>query len=253
MLVFGLLLSACGDGSSRQSEVSYSDSLNEQMQMETELTAKFLVLEDGLEALKILIWGSRGWSLYSGGEYLFAAFGNYLVRYNITENRVDSVVEFDKPEYWWCSTSVSSDGETVIAKAGNHPDYDVWTNQVLIDFRQKTCRLISDDFKLPEKENNPYFLYRVEKEFNTEENMFYKLYALDENLSDKEIKSVSTYAVSLSESVLIGQNHMGVIMGSSEEANGYLGYDKFVVIDITQDKIIQECIINKWDGYGCKY
>ncbi|MCL2508084.1 MAG: hypothetical protein FWF05_02775 [Oscillospiraceae bacterium] len=231
-----LLLSACG------SEIDAE---------KARLTAEFLTLDNGLEALKTLFWGAHGWHLYSSGDYLFAAYGDYLVRYDITENRVDSVVKYAQPEYWWCSTSISPDGETVIAKAGNHPDYDDWTNQVFIDFKQETCKSVPDDFELPETAN-PHLLYRLEKEFNGE-NLFFKLYASDEDIVGKEIRSVPQYTVSISECVPIDGSRLGIIMGSSEEANGYLGYDKFAVIDIARDEIIQECMINEWDDVGREY
>jgi|GEM_PF-3312174 len=240
-----LLLSACTGGGGLGAPTTTSP------QPETpQLTAEFLPLDEGLEALKIFYWGSEGWHFYAGGEYLFAAFGGYLVRYSIAENKVDRVVAFDYPESWWCGTSVSPDGEMGVVKAieiFRSPDE---TNKILIDFKQKTVAPAPEDFQFPKKENDLNFLYRIEERSDEDENRFYKLSALDGSVTDKEIHAI---LVSLGEATLIDENRMGVIMASGEETSGYLGYDKFVVIDISQDKIIQECVLNEWDGYGRDY
>ena len=96
----------------------------------------------------------------------------------------------------------------------------------------------------PEKENDPYLLYSVE----IKEGSFYQLY--NEGMEYKEIRAVSPEdgSISISGYTLIDENRMGVIIG-----NGYLGYDKFLIIDINQDVIIQECVLNEWDGDAAKY
>ena len=137
----------------------------------------------------------------------------------------------------WCSTIISSDGEMVLAKAGNHPEYNLQTNQVLIDFNKKSCENVPNKIGFPERTGSPY---EIEITLDENEKPFYKLIALNENVKNEEIHSVPEFAISISGYVIIDESRMGVIMGSE-----YLGYNKFVVIDIIQDKIIQVCAINE--------
>ena len=204
------------------------------------LTAEFSVLDEGIEKLKSLEYGTEGWGLYSGGEYLFATLGfkNFLVRYDISENKVDNVVEFEKPDGFWFSTAVSADGEEVLSKAGNYPEFKEWTNQILIDFGIKDCKRVPDKFKFPYRENNAYSLYSVETVWDDDGEYFYKLTAINESVNDEEIRSVPGFAISTSSYVIIDENRMGVITGIG------IGC-KFMIIDIAQDKIIQECAINE--------
>ena len=99
------------------------------------LTAEFLSLEEGLEAVKTFYWGSQGWRLLAGGDYLFTVFGNHIVRYSISENRVESIVKLNAPEYWDSYISPSPDGETVMAIAVEFPGGPGETNEILIDYR----------------------------------------------------------------------------------------------------------------------
>ena len=171
-------------------------------------------------------------------------FRNHIVRYSISENRVESIVKLNAPEYWESYISPSPDGETVMAIAVEFPDGCGETNEILIDYRQKTYAPKPEGFLFPEKENDPYLLYSVD----IKEGSFYQLY--NKGMEYKEIRAVSPEdgSISISGYTLIDENRMGVIIGHS-----YLGYDKFLIIDINQDIIIQECVLNEWDGDAAKY
>lgn len=234
-----LLLSGCNSGARNRSDAS------SQAEAAT-LTAEFTALEDGLASLKTKVFGSSGWSLYSGGEYLIAAYDDALVRYSIAENNVDHVVRFERPRGWWCSIILSPDGEAALVKAGEHPEYRKWTNQVLVDFREKSCRAVEEEYALPKRAGDSNSIYEIELRRDAER-MFYRLTAEGKSL---EIRSVPDYAMSLGAYAVIDENRMGVLFASSKEANGYLGYDTFAVIDISQDEIIQQHTLNQWDEEG---
>ncbi|MCL2300197.1 MAG: M56 family metallopeptidase, partial [Firmicutes bacterium] len=200
------------------------------------LTPTFLSVEQGREALKHLIWGSDGWWLDTQGDYIFAHFWRYIVRYDIKTNRIDKIIDLgDAPQYWWYASTYSPDGRYCVAQAQEF-DGPGHTGKVLIDLKNETVKSTEQEHFPHSFDSNPY---QVESRLLEHGYGWF--------LNDVEIKALRPYASTITEIIPLDNNRVGALMPVSADASGYLGYYKFAVIDLAQDKIVQECIMNVLD------
>ena len=200
------------------------------------LTPTFLPPGTGTEALKPLIWGSEGWWLDTQGDYIFAHFFRYLLRYDIKTNKIDKIIDLgDAPQSWWYASTYSPDGQTCVVQAQNF-DGPGETGRLLIDLKNETVTETEQEHFSHSTQTNPR---QVEPRLLEHGYGWF--------INDVEIKALRPYAATITEVIAIDENRVGALMPVSDEANGYLGYYKFAVIDLAQDKIIQECPMNVLD------
>ena len=195
------------------------------------LSPTFLSVDTGREALKPLIWGSDGWWIDAQGDYIFAHFFRYIVRYDTKTNRIDKLIDLgDAPQYWWYSATYSPDGQSCVAQAREF-DGPGQTGKVLIDLKKETV-------KPTEQEHYPHGMdskpYQVDYQYD---NGWF--------INKAEIKAMRPYTGANGTAVAIAmdRNRVGAIL-PSEAGWDALGYYKFAVVDLKQDKIVQECPMN---------
>jgi len=184
------------------------------------LAPVFLSLETGGEALKPLIWGSHGWGIDTHGDFLFAYFYRYVLRYDAKTNRIDKIIDLgEAPEYWYYGVTFSPDGQSCVAQAREF-DGPGQTGKVLIDLENETYAPTQQE----------HFTFDTDRLFQTED--------------FAEIKALRSYECSTAVAIAMGENRIGAILPCDEAGWDALGYYKFAIIDLVQDKIIQECPMN---------
>ena len=195
------------------------------------LAPVFLSPDTGREALKPLIWGSDGWWIDAQGDYIFAHFFRYIVRYDTKKNRIDKLIDLgEAPQYWWYAATYSPDGQSCVAQAREF-DGPGQTGKVLIDLKKETV-------KPTEQEHYPHGMdskpYQVDYQYD---NGWF--------INKAEIKAMRPYTGANGTAVAIAmdRNRVGAIL-PSEAGWDALGYYKFAVVDLKQDKIVQECPMN---------
>lgn len=230
--------------------------------------AEFKETEVVKEKLKSAIYGSHGWSIWSSNPaYIYAEFGTYMLRYNVSDNVIDRAVilknEETAKEFIW---HLAPDGRNAIIaniREGNmyyNPPRDIQ----LLDFENSKVTFLAhsgeelkieslpdnlrsefDVEKLKWKRNNgnlDLLNYTLASEYDT--SVGSALFAKDTNLEKHEIATLRNSLIN-NEIPCVGID--GETIGSLIPMNAdvsKLGYYKFVLIDITSDKIIQECPIN---------
>lgn len=225
---------------------------------------KFMDVEEGKTALKPLVFGSIGWSLYHRQNFLFAVFGSYVLRYNISENTIDRVVDLGQSyNNWPFGVSVSSNGRYSISYSFDFHGEPA-RNFFLIDFETKTAQLICDLYSKEKVEiiKNDKIPDEIKDEFGDlwlnplmpdtgcsivegglDENSG-KIHYLFHNKSGNitEITSLQNLNGGGGYCIL-DEDRIGAIM--TTETDSYeLGYYKIVIIDVDEDKIVQEYVLN---------
>ena len=229
----GVLLLACAACGATEPDDDPEPSTTQVEEQIPPLTPIFLPLGAGREALKPLIWGSEGWWLDTQGDYIFAHFFRYLLRYDARTNKIDKVIDLgDAPQSWWYAATYSSDGQSCVAQAQEF-DGPGHTGRVIIDLANETVAVTEQEHYPHSTQNNP-----CQVEARLLENGYGWF------INNVEIKALRPYAGMITETIAMDGNRVGALMPVSAEANGYLGYYKFAVIDLEQDKIVQECPMN---------
>lgn len=204
-----------------------------------QLRAEFLSVEEGLEAMKPLILETETWEIGTRGNYLFIVHNHcpYVVRYNSDKNEIDRIVKiFDAPSGWYFNNSTKRDGEQHIVEARNIMDGKDMNNRILIDFTNKTVSATEeDDFTRTNLSKG-----QADGKIVIEDGRYY-FYASGGNV--KEITSLPPNTEYSAAVVVMEGNRIGAVL-PSEKSVEKLGYYKFVVIDISEDKIVQECPMN---------
>lgn len=234
------------------------------MKVDEKYYPEFMDSTEGKESLKSLVFGSMGWSLYSSDNFLFALVGRYIVRYNINENNVDQIIQRGADE-WPSITSFSKDGRYVIT--GNF-DFNGTTsrNYFLMDLEKQTVNLICDVYdeekideiinqKIPDEIkkdinsnltfNHNSFNESSTLEFNSSLEKPYKTIVIfhDEQGNTKELTSLEGYSTCGAYNIF-DKEKIGVVM-PVEPMSCDIGNYKIAIVDVKQDKIIQEYILNK--------
>jgi len=228
-----LVLSACG----KPGETPAPTTALEEYQTPAPV---FLSYEAGLAAIEPLVFGSIGWQLDAQGEYVFAKFGRYIVRYDAAANQIDKFIDLgEAPEGSYHASTFSPDGRLCVAQAWNFPDHDAYTDKVLIDLADETFRPTEQEFYPHGYDKG----CRVEL-FVAPGVMRYDFHFSDESV--KEITALQPYADSLAEAIVIDEARIGAVLPDfpTHENGGLLGYYKFAVIDVEQDIIVQTCPMN---------
>ena len=234
-----------------------------EMEVDEKYYPRYIDIDKGKNVLKQLIHGSSGWELFGGKNFLFATHGNYVIRYNIKENKVDNIIylmeSFNKQPY---AITCSQNGRYCITY-----NYDFqepgYNNYFLIDFEEHNIKLICDIYD--EEIANEIILQKIPTEIQNEvtKRLMFKTKKTNDccNLESqwqiadgnkyifenskkqkKELDSIK-YLNGCGSYYILSENKIGVIM-ATESNNCDLGYYKIAIVDVANDKIIQEYILN---------
>ena len=241
-----------------------SSEVLKRMEVDEKYHPQFVDIDEGNQVLEPLVFGSIGWSVSGTVNFLFAIHGNYVVRYNIKENKVDRIVDLGESYKGWPHTiSCSKNGTYCIS---HNSDFygDLSRNYFLIDMEKKTTKLILDiyDEKIISEVIKEMIPKGVQSEVNEEllkfnmtvSNPCCDLVAwgmtgvkfANKNGESKVLNCLNYYS-DLGGYYIFNEKKMGALIPSSDnqEDFGLLGYYKFVVIDVVNDKIIQEYVLNE--------
>lgn len=253
-----VFLTACNVPHQKEQVSSSSVPDNVSEHLDESFYPSLIDYESSKDRLKDLTFGSIGWTLRHRKDYLFAVYGKYILRYNIRDNKIDKMVELGKSyNNWPFGTSFSSDGDYCIAYSFDFSGEDS-RNYFLIDFIADKTWLICgrvnefDLNKVPEsvrdeisgnsfsrpKEQTNYSITRKQTDENKAE-----YYFRNEHGEIKIINSLSPLGHGGAYTI-VDKNRIGAIMPQNPEEEWALGYYKFVVIDVSQDKIVQDYMIN---------
>ncbi|TCK98441.1 hypothetical protein EDC19_0861 [Natranaerovirga hydrolytica] len=220
----------------------------------------FLKIEDAKQELQGAVFGSHGWSIvYPVESYIDARFGSYWLRYDINTNKIDRALKFEDG-FWDTITNLSKSGNYAI-KSTLYDEENEPANIFFIDFKNEEVVFLAyavEEFKIediPEdirsefeleniftsNINEPYF-ERVEYDIQyIFESSSFIVYEGEEILH--ELTVLEDQGILMNNFVWIDEKTIGVLMPIE---NGFdLGYYKFALIDIIEDRIIQECPINR--------
>lgn len=188
------------------------------------LSPVFLPIEEGLaEAIEPLAMYSVGWIIDAQGDFLFAKYHRYILRYDITSNQIDKVVDLEEPEeHCFYPSSISPDGRYCVVYTTEIPgnEFDEPVDKILIDFKQETF----------ERTNRGFYPY------NGVHDKGYQMLL--------DITAVNAPELSPGDVAAIDENRVGALLPGQPHATGLLGYYKFAVIDAAKDEIIQTCPMN---------
>ncbi|TCT15716.1 hypothetical protein EDC18_103428 [Natranaerovirga pectinivora] len=216
------------------------------------------------EELKSTLYGAIGWSVaYPVDSYMYSNYGNYLLRYNINTNRIDKVLVYED-SFWDAGLNISKSGNYAILFKTNYRDiYSNVSSICIIDFINEEVNYLALSEKqfnvedIPEDIRNEFELesiltsnlyirrfdnlkYEIKFESDKERGRFF-LYEGEEKLHELTVlegRGVVDYTY-----VWIDEKTIGVLMPIDDDVFE-LGYYKFAIVDVIEDRIIQEYPIN---------
>ncbi len=189
--------------------------------------AKFLSINHGREVLKDVICVNSAWNLVSRGEYVFAwSYDHpYILRYNIADNSIDRVVSINDNEseatsgYYYCT--FFDDGKTSVSEIIGW-DSDTTLARFFIDFESEEVMVTDGDLYAHQKGD----------------------LAVDVKISEMDcLKDYVGFEGIYVDTAVIDKNRIAAILPPDKDF-AKMGYFKFVIVDMKNDKIIQECKIN---------
>ena len=205
-----------------------TESLDNSPTVSEQYTPRFFEIDAGKLAIRDLVFVAEGWALRYRPNYLFAMLSNFVVRYNITENRVDRIVELGElPEGYYFVMSFSQDGRYSIVFLAPIPGWENvgdHKNYFLMDFDEEQVTLISTTFDSVQTENLP-----GEVESRSNHIVFVANEARPAGITD---------------ALIMSSGQIGAIMPADSEMELELGFYKFVIIDADTGEIIQEYALN---------
>ena len=265
-IFLSLGLTACGQGISLSRETSSIFLPTTKVgDVDEKHSPMFMDLEKGKAGLKSLTHATSSWTLLSRKNFLFASYGQYVFRYDISKNIIDKTIDLGEQLTGWSfGISISSNGRYLVSYSFEFPSTEPERNFFLIDFESETAKLICDNYvNKTEADNiaNSMIPNEVKGEF---ENLRFKTpspdhscriteelspgsiqyYFHNQNGDAKEISPFSNFALGLGGYSIISQNQIGAIIPIGDEFHGRIAYYKIVVIDVNEDKIIQEYALN---------
>lgn len=190
------------------------------------------------------VFGSSGWNLISRGDFLFAAYSNYVLRYDIKKNQIDKFIYLGDSSDYPLGVSVSSDGRYLISYNFDFDNEKSSFNYFLTDITDETTELISAEYNDSETES-------IQENLDLPDEIKAELKDLRFDVPEKSGEDVDWAKITVIEKptegwTVIDDNILGIIMPTVSENQLKLGYYKIVVIDYNKDKIINECpLLNK--------
>lgn len=231
----------------------------------------FMDIQAAKAELRPTYWGSEGWFIVlpSQSAYLYASLYPYMIRYDLSANTIDRAVKWVSPsdDYLEIKWRFTPDG--IYALVCNTLDKNYTYNPkdiFFLDFNDgkilysasslddlhpdKLPANLRDGFDIETLQWNDDNSYNVENlnftlavEYNPNTGSF--LYAYDKSGQKHEITILRNSLVSNElPYVVVDSETIGSIVPKDEESSAFLGYYRFVLIDVANNKIIQECPIN---------
>ena len=237
----------------------------------------FLDIDVGKEDIKTFTYGSHGWVYENpyNTSFIYAWFGNHIIRYNILENNIDRIVKFGN------FRDGSIDRNVSLNPNGNHAvvyetSENVQSNIYLLDFENSQIKWLAEkqedliaehlseslreDFKIEKYyigwkgkddqlnfQNLDKLNYTIKHKYDSYAGTSwvvtdkygngYELAVLKNNLNTLGLDSIPCVA--------IDPETAGAILPPDESPRGDLGYYKFVLINLKTGEIIQACPINE--------
>ena len=240
IVIMTIFIVRCQKENAEQNKLTISSQSTASIESEV---PKFIDVKDGFVILKQRPVGTDPWQIYyAGPDYVFATynFGTELIfRYNIKENTIDqsldvSCLHKDVKEPSSTNCFFTTDGLVAFFTAEKSINYKsiVDKNWYKAEFEKKSIELVTkkdDDFKLPSDME-----YYKQEEYGIAARIY--LEKAKENSSLPKLPDWSTVAQ-------IGNDKFCIIM-LNDNKNGSPGagyyYFKFVVVDVAQNKILQE-------------
>ena len=191
------------------------------------------------KAIESLTFASEGWDLRSRDNFLFAIHGNYVIRYNIGENKIDKYMYLGDDSGHPFAVSISSNGRYLITYNFDFDNEQPPYNYFLTDLTEENVELITAEYNEVEAEN-------IRAALDLPDEIKGEIKNLRFDVPEKSEENVDWKNITVAEKpaggwTVIDDNTLGIIMPIASENEQKLGYYKIVVIDCTQDKIINEC------------
>ena len=243
-------------------------------QTESEVTSEkpvFVKKEDVTEEIKALIYGSDGWIFQHpfGSKYVYAQAGYYLIRYNISKNSIDRVMDISKMTHFNHAINFSADGRYAVM----HSNYEFFSYSpksiYFVDFEESKVLFLAEsdeDFTvnlLPKKlrggfnedrlswdtdvQNLDKLNYEIVSEYNpTKGILWYAVNKAGKKLELTELRiSLSPMGIDGIPCVAVSPDAIiSIVPIENDPAQFlYLGYSKFIMIELSTGNVIQECAI----------
>jgi hypothetical protein len=238
---------------------------DERYDINTQNVGEFVDVAYAKEKLEPAIWGSQGYSIYyqKQSPYIYAAFGEYMLRYNISENEIDRAIQY-KDGFIDSSFNVTEDGRVaVLINLWNETQQYEPQNIYLLNFNKSEAVYLADskdNFEMemiPEDIRNDFNIESIFNGSNHDNNLEIVNYNIEYDAKDNRYiayvryNNLLSHEITVLKGLLFSDELVGIdsktiftLIPTNKEENGLLGYYKFVLIDVEQDKIIQECPIN---------
>lgn len=211
----------------------------------------FMGVQEGKAALKDLVFGSQGWWLDTGEDYVFAIYGHSVVRYNIDKNEIDTIINLGESYKGWpTAVSVSSKGNHLIIYDFDFGNSASCANYFLIDIKKEKTTPLAEKYdkskhnefreKIPEEVRGEVEGFRFKSEESTK---------VSDEVMDLILKKNNINKYSLDNIINIKDNKSCAFIPYNEELTGYLGYYQFVVFD-EKGNVIQQCELNIHSSRG---
>jgi len=228
----------------------------------------FMDVEDACFQARDLYFGSDSWRLISFPEsnYVYAAFYGHLFRYNVSKNVIDkAIVTTNQQEHWEPGYVFSKDGEYAVSVSEYVPDYGPTLGDIyLINFTKNRISFISSSFDNLEVDSLPEGMLKEKDgriEFSSYDRGNYDILAHSYHYDDNgqlyfvsadghnvEIPDLNT-TILMHEFPFVCLDENTICSLVPDEApSDYLGYYKFIVIDLTSGRIIKELRLNDYNG-----
>lgn len=205
---------------------------------------KFLDINSGTQNIGVLPVGDCNLPLWSQSSFLFTQHENYVVRYDINNNKIDKIVDLGNVyENWSFKTSYSSNGRYIISNMfdpNNENPKLIGCYYFLIDLKSQTKTLLAEVYDenraievtslIPQESRSDYYDLAFSTEILKNALLSESLYLKD---IDRRFEHISCVA--------IDSNRAGLLIPTTPGLEDILGNYRFMVLDLQSDKIVQEC------------
>lgn len=117
-ICFLLSISACSKNEEKQGnaagEITTESSVGTTKTVDKKCYPVFMERSKAEKDIENFVFGSSGWNLISRGDFLFAAYSNYVLRYDIKKNQIDKFIYLGDSSDYPLGVSVSSDGNILL-------------------------------------------------------------------------------------------------------------------------------------------
>ena len=231
---------------------------------------KFVEKNDANEELKTLVYGSHGWVFQHPVEssYVYAQTGYYWIRYNISENSVDKVVDISGMGLGHAATFSANGKHAIVYNNSNLYNFSPH-NIYFVDFEKNEVLFLAEEpndlnvNQLPSEcregfdtsflgwnitQNLPELDYDIISEYSeTEGLLWYSVDSAGKKQELPELRSNLNVAVGIDSLPFVAVSSDTIIsiapIDNNPEARINIGFSKFVMRNLSTNRILQECPI----------